>query len=87
MESLIRQFDQILFLGSHEFALYNSYYFRSKIDVITNRRILFLFCTLIALALTSAVGAYAFDHKQLVHAYYLGHRGLFCFSQNHHHIQ
>ncbi|KAL4002263.1 Phospholipid-transporting ATPase tat-1 [Acanthocheilonema viteae] len=45
---------------------------QSKIDAITNRRILFLFFVLVALALISAVGAYFFDHKRLMHAYYLG---------------
>lgn len=58
-------------------------YFRSRIDVVTNQRILFLFFVLIALALISAVGAYVFDHIWLMHAYYLGPDGLFCFSQNH----
>lgn len=61
---------------------FNFCYFRSKIDAITNQRILFLFFALVALALISAVGAYFFDHKQLMHAYYLGSQGLFCFSQN-----
>ncbi|VDK80983.1 unnamed protein product [Litomosoides sigmodontis] len=44
----------------------------SKIDVVTNQRILFLFFALVALALISAIGAYAFDHHWLIHAYYLG---------------
>ncbi|VDO36795.1 unnamed protein product [Onchocerca flexuosa] len=52
---------------------------QSKIDVIINHRILFLFFMLITLAFISAVGAYLFDHKQLTHAYYLGFQGLFRF--------
>ncbi|CAG9539726.1 unnamed protein product [Cercopithifilaria johnstoni] len=47
---------------------------QSRIDAITNQRILFLFLVLVVLALISAVGAYFFDHKVLMHAYYLGPR-------------
>ncbi|MCP9259162.1 Phospholipid-transporting ATPase tat-1 [Dirofilaria immitis] len=47
---------------------------QSKIDVITNRRILFLFIMLIAFAFASAIRAYFFNHKQLMHAYYLGYQ-------------
>ncbi|VDK70172.1 unnamed protein product [Onchocerca ochengi] len=48
---------------------------QSKIDVIINHRILFLFFMLITLAFVSAIGAYLCDHKQLTHAYYLGFQG------------
>uniref|UniRef100_A0AAF5PQ80 Phospholipid-transporting ATPase n=3 Tax=Wuchereria bancrofti TaxID=6293 RepID=A0AAF5PQ80_WUCBA len=48
---------------------------QSKIDAITNQRILFLFFALIVLAVISATGAYFFDHKRLMHAYYLSSQG------------
>uniref|UniRef100_A0A0R3RW30 Phospholipid-transporting ATPase n=1 Tax=Elaeophora elaphi TaxID=1147741 RepID=A0A0R3RW30_9BILA len=57
---------------------------QSKIDAVTNQRILFLFFALVALSFISAVGAYFFDHKQLINAYYLGFqaKGSFDFFWN-----
>ncbi|KAK0417961.1 hypothetical protein QR680_013300 [Steinernema hermaphroditum] len=44
---------------------------RSNVDTMTNHRILFLFFTLVTLAVVSAIGAYFFDSNYLPNAFYL----------------
>ncbi|VDN24689.1 unnamed protein product [Gongylonema pulchrum] len=60
-------------------VLYTGHDAKSNIDSITNQRILFLFFILITLAVVSAFGAYLYDHRKLIHAYYLGFKGAFHF--------